>query len=105
AQATPGRYIGAVTRTSRALAVGMYSTFYYAGGSTGGALPSLVWRAAGWTGCVLLVVAVQALGVAIAFTQWSTSAAPAESITGAHVGAGGPLTGRAFRPDAPPPPC
>ncbi|HKB09723.1 MAG TPA: MFS transporter [Vicinamibacterales bacterium] len=89
AQATTSSYIGAVTRTSRALAVGMYSTFYYAGGSTGGALPSLVWRAAGWTGCVLLVVAVQALGVAIAFTQWSTSAAPAESITGADVGAGG----------------
>ena len=71
AQATTSSYIGAVTRSSRALAVGMYSTFYYAGGSTGGALPSAVWRAAGWTGCVLLVVVVQTLGVAIAFTQWS----------------------------------
>jgi len=63
---------------------------YYAGGSAGGALPSVVWRAAGWTGCVLLVVAVQALGAIIAFTQWTTAApAPAESVTGADVGAGG----------------
>lgn len=90
AQATTSSYIGAVTRRSRALAVGMYSTFYYAGGSVGGALPSVVWRAAGWTGCVLLVVAVQALGAMIAFTQWSAAAAaPAESMTGADVGAGG----------------
>jgi len=90
AQATTSSYIGAVTRSSRALAVGMYSTFYYAGGSTGGALPSVVWRAAGWTGCVALVVAIQAIGVAIAFTQWSPAVpAPAESITGADVGAGG----------------
>jgi len=89
AQATTSSYIGAVTRRSRALAVGMYSTFYYAGGSAGGALPSVVWRAAGWTGCVLLVVAVQALGAMIAFTQWTRAAAPAESMTGADVGAGG----------------
>jgi YNFM family putative membrane transporter len=89
AQATTSSYIGAVTRRSRALAVGMYSTFYYAGGSVGGALPSVVWRAAGWTGCVLLVVGVQMLGAAIAFTQWTRAAAPAESMTGADVGAGG----------------
>jgi MFS transporter, YNFM family, putative membrane transport protein len=89
AQATTSSYIGAVTRSNRALAVGMYSTFYYAGGSAGGALPSIVWRTAGWTGCVALVVVVQALGAAIAFTQWSRAVAPAESMTGADVGAGG----------------
>jgi MFS transporter, YNFM family, putative membrane transport protein len=89
AQATTSSYIGAVTRSSRALAVGMYSTFYYAGGSAGGALPSVVWRAAGWTGCVLLVVVVQALGAAIAFTQWSRAAAPDDSTSAAGVGAGG----------------
>ena len=89
AQATTSSYIGAVTRSSRALAVGMYSTFYYAGGSTGGALPSVVWRSAGWPGCVALVVAIQTIGVVIAFTQWSPATAPAESTAGADVGAGG----------------
>jgi MFS family permease len=73
AQATTSSYIGAVTTSDRALAVGMYSTFYYAGGSTGGALPSIFWTSGGWTACVLLVVAVQLAGAAIAITQWSAA--------------------------------
>ena len=40
AQAATSSYIGAVTTRDRALAVGLYSTFYYAGGSVGGAAPS-----------------------------------------------------------------
>ena len=75
AQATTSSYIGAVTSSDRALAVGMYSTFYYAGGSVGGALPSIFWTTGGWTACVLLVVVVQLVGAAIAFTQWSTAPA------------------------------
>ncbi len=75
AQATTSSYIGAVTPSDRGLAVGMYSTFYYAGGSTGGALPSVFWHTGGWTACVLLVVLVQLVGVAIAFTQWSPAPA------------------------------
>ncbi len=70
AQATATSYIGAVTTQDRGVAVGMYSTFYYAGGSTGAALPSLFWNAGGWTACVALVVVVQSVGVAIALTQW-----------------------------------
>jgi YNFM family putative membrane transporter len=73
AQATTSSYIGAVTTRDRALAVGMYSTFYYAGGSAGSAVPSIFWNSGGWTACVLLVVAVQLVGAAIAFTQWTTA--------------------------------
>jgi predicted MFS family arabinose efflux permease len=73
AQATASGYIGAVTTQDRALAVGMYSTFYYAGGSTGGVLPALVWARGGWPACVMLVMLVQAIGAAIAFTQWAES--------------------------------
>jgi YNFM family putative membrane transporter len=70
AQATSSSYIGAVTTRDRALAVGVYSTFYYAGGSTGAALPALFWNAGGWPACVALVVLVQSAGAVIAFTQW-----------------------------------
>jgi predicted MFS family arabinose efflux permease len=86
AQATTSSYIGAVTPSDRALAVGMYSTFYYAGGSVGGALPSLVWASGGWTGCVLLVVVIQLAGVAIALTQWRGREVEAP---GAAIGTGG----------------
>lgn len=82
-QATTSSYIGAVTKSDRALAVGMYSTCYYAGGSAGGALPSLFWRAAGWTGCVALVVCLQLTGVVIAFTQWSADSPSDEVVAGA----------------------
>src|SRR5262245_21415858 len=79
AQATTSGYIGAVTTQDRALAVGMYSTFYYAGGSTGGALPALVWARGGWPACVMLVILVQAIGAVIAFTQWAESHAHAST--------------------------
>jgi len=70
AQTTTSSYIGAVTTNDRGLAVGLYSTFYYAGGSAGGSAPAIVWNAAGWPGCVALVVIVQIAGAAIALTQW-----------------------------------
>jgi MFS transporter, YNFM family, putative membrane transport protein len=77
AQATSSSYIGAVTTRDRGLAVGMYSTFYYGGGSAGGAVPSIFWRTGGWPACVALVFAVQAAGAIISFTQWTpTSAVP-----------------------------
>jgi predicted MFS family arabinose efflux permease len=70
AQATSSSYIGAVTTQDRALAVGLYSTLYYTGGSVGGALPAALWARGGWPACVALVVAVQTTGALIAFTQW-----------------------------------
>ncbi len=73
AQAATSSYIGAVTTRDRALAVGLYSTFYYAGGSVGGAAPSALWSRGGWPACVTLIVIVQCVGVSIALTQWSSA--------------------------------
>jgi predicted MFS family arabinose efflux permease len=69
-QATASSYIGAVTAEDRGLAVGLYSTFYYAGGSLGAALPGAFWDDGGWFACVALVVAVQVLTVALALIFW-----------------------------------
>jgi len=76
AQATTSSYIGAVTRSDRALAVGMYSTCYYVAGARRRAAIDLLAHG-GWPACVLMVVLVQAAGVAIAFTQWSPEQATA----------------------------
>jgi MFS family permease len=70
AQATASSYIGTATRNDRGLAVGLYSSCYYAGGSLGGALPAFFWNAGGWRACVLLVIAVQVLTVTLATTNW-----------------------------------
>jgi len=73
AQSATSSYIGAITTRDRALAVGLYSTFYYAGGSVGGAAPSALWSRGGWPACVALIVLVQCVGVVISLTQWSSA--------------------------------
>jgi len=75
AQATASSYIGAVTHEDRGLAVGLYSTCYYVGGSAGGALPALLWDAGGWSACVALVMAVQVATVTIALRSWQSTPA------------------------------
>ena len=70
-QATASSYIGSVTSDDRGLAVGLYSTCYYAGGSLGGALPALFWTTGGWTACVALVVVVQLATMTLALTFWT----------------------------------
>jgi len=65
AQAATTSYIGVAARHNKALAVGLYVTFYYLGGCVGGELPGYLWRFGGWTVCVALVVLVQALTIAI----------------------------------------
>ena len=71
AQAIATSYIGTVAEHSRALAVGLYVTCYYAGGSVGATAPALLWRWGGWPACVTLVATVQILTVAIALIFWS----------------------------------
>jgi predicted MFS family arabinose efflux permease len=71
AQTTTSSYIGAVTTGDRGLAVGLYSTFYYTGGSVGAVAPAAFWDIGGWPACVALVVAVQCTGAMIALTTWS----------------------------------
>ena len=78
AQTTTSSHIGAVTTEDRALAVGVYSTFYYTGGSLGAVAPAIVWQSGGWPACVALVVAVQATGVWIALAFWSAMREAAE---------------------------
>ncbi|HKT82132.1 MAG TPA: MFS transporter [Vicinamibacterales bacterium] len=70
-QASATSHVGANAGDDRGLAIGLYSTFYYLGGSTGGALPALAWSRAGWPGCVALVIGVQFVTLATAFAAWT----------------------------------
>lgn len=71
AQAAASSFVGAAASRDRGLAVGLYATFYYVGGSVGGSLPALFWARWGWTACVLLVVAVQLALAVVSMTFWS----------------------------------
>lgn len=76
AQAAANSFIGRATERERALAVGLYVTFYYVGGSVGAVLPGFLWRFGGWPLCVALIVLVQTLTILITRFGWSGTAEP-----------------------------
>jgi predicted MFS family arabinose efflux permease len=63
-------YVGSAATESRASAVGLYVTFYYAGGSGGSAIPGFFWTHGGWPACVALIVGVQLLTITLALIFW-----------------------------------
>jgi YNFM family putative membrane transporter len=75
-QSAANSYIGSAAEHNKALAVGLYVTFYYLGGSAGGALPGFLWTLGGWPACVALFAAVQLMTIFIALAWWK--AAPRE---------------------------
>jgi YNFM family putative membrane transporter len=72
-------FIGIAAREHRALAVGLYATFYYVGGSLGAAIPGYFWDWGGWPACVAFVACVQAMTVMLALVFWKQSAIPIHS--------------------------
>ena len=63
-------FVALTAERGHSSAVGLYVTWYYVGGSVGGALPGLIWEKAGWPGCVAMVVAVLVLMAAIVWRFW-----------------------------------
>jgi MFS transporter, YNFM family, putative membrane transport protein len=76
AQSSATSHVGANAEQDRALAIGLYSSFYYLGGSAGGAIPALAWSRGGWHACVALIVFVQLLMLVIALSTWTRRAGP-----------------------------
>ena len=70
AQAAATSYIGLAANQGKALAVGLYVTCYYVGGSVGAELPGILWRFGGWPACVALVILVQ-LATILVTSAWS----------------------------------
>jgi MFS family permease len=70
AQAAATSHVAVSAERDRGLAVGLYATCYYIGGSVGGSLPALFWARWGWTACVILVVAVQLAIAVVSIGCW-----------------------------------
>ena len=64
-------FVGLAAERHRALAVGLYSAFYYVGGSLGAAIPGYFWNLGGWPACVAFIASVQVLTVTVALVFWS----------------------------------
>jgi MFS family permease len=76
-QSAAASYLGHIAGDAKASAAGLYTTFYYAGGTLGAALPAVAWTFGGWPACVLLIVIVLGLGATLALTFWHRIGHPA----------------------------
>lgn len=76
-QSAATAYLGHVAGRAKSSAAGLYSTFYYAGGTLGAAVPALAWSAGGWPGCVAMTIAVLLGTVGLTLGFWrSVRSAP-----------------------------
>ncbi len=71
AQTTANSFIGKVVNSHQAMAVGLYVTCYYLGGSAGSLVLGWFWQLGGWWACVILVVLLQLFCMTIARKFWN----------------------------------
>lgn len=69
-QAVATGFVALSAPAGRSSAVGIYASCYYLGGSVGGVLPAFAWNAAGWPGCVVLLLAVLLLLALVVERSW-----------------------------------
>jgi predicted MFS family arabinose efflux permease len=69
-QATSTSYVITIAKEGRSSAVGLYASIFYIGGSAGAFLTGFAWNGAGWTGCVVMILAMQVIVAAIVALAW-----------------------------------
>lgn len=74
AQASASAFVGTAVEHHRALAIGIYSTFYYLGGSAGGSVPGFFYTHGGWLESAVFLAAVQVVTVLMALLFWKSKA-------------------------------
>jgi YNFM family putative membrane transporter len=70
AQAASSSHVAHHAERGRGLAIGLYATCYYTGGSVGGALPAVLWDSGGWPACVAFIIVVELAMLTIAWRFW-----------------------------------
>jgi ABC-type spermidine/putrescine transport system permease subunit I len=53
------------------LAVGLYVTCFYVGGSVGAFLPGLIWTSFGWLGAVAMAIVMQVMMAGVVGFFWT----------------------------------
>lgn len=69
-QSAASSQVGKVAGKARSSAAGLYVALYYLGGCTGSIVPGLLWKWAGWSGCVALTAGMQAVVALVACKLW-----------------------------------
>jgi sugar phosphate permease len=69
-QSASSSHVGKVALEAKSSATGLYVSFYYLGGFLGSILPGIVWKQAGWPGCVAIILCIQCTAILIAKKFW-----------------------------------
>ncbi len=69
-QSTASSHVGKAATHARSSAAGLYVGAYYLGGCVGSILPGLIWKQAGWAGCVAIIILMQAVTATLAYRLW-----------------------------------
>jgi hypothetical protein len=69
-QAAASSFLGRAAGRAKSSAAGLYSTFYYGGGTAGAALPAFAWRFGGWPACVAIIITALACVIWLALNFW-----------------------------------
>lgn len=69
-QSVSSSYVGKAALEAKSSAAGLYVSFYYLGGFMGSILPGLVWKQAGWLGCVAVILSIQCITILTANRLW-----------------------------------
>lgn len=70
AQASSSSHVAHHAERGRGLALGLYATSYYLGGTVGGALPAIFLDSGGWPACVAFIIVVELTMLTIAWQFW-----------------------------------
>jgi predicted MFS family arabinose efflux permease len=80
-QAAASGFAPTLAAHHRSVAVGLYVSICYLGGSVGALAPSVVWERWRWPGCTALVVLVQAVVAFIGYHGWREAPVPQDGTT------------------------
>jgi predicted MFS family arabinose efflux permease len=80
AQAASSSHVAHRAIRDRGLAIGLYVSCYYVGGSVGGSVPAGLWAAGGWSACVGFVLCVETAMLAIGWHYWKPTSGEAADL-------------------------
>lgn len=75
-QSAATSFVAGAAPGARSAAIGIYTSFYYIGGSIGAVGPGAAWHAGGWPAVAAMLIACNLAALLIAVTFWRTQARP-----------------------------
>jgi predicted MFS family arabinose efflux permease len=77
-QSAASAHVALAAKHARSAATGLYSSFYYLGGSVGASVLGVTWHYGHWPACIGLVLLVQMIAAGVAYNYFGVDVEPAD---------------------------